>query len=258
MLRFISAGLVSVCLSSAVLGHEFEQYFIDGNGSTFSYQGSAWTESECRNAPCEFRLDGSFEASVGEWGTQYRNLSLSISGHSDSASSLVATAEGAFLSAIPNVLLPGQVGHPSRLGIASNSNGVVVGGSSVSIRASAVSHSALDCNSDGNLSLDDVNCHAGQQHFGAVFSALQLRPGDFDGDGSVEFGDFLVLSKQFGEAGRYVDGDADGNGTVEFGDFLILSSNFGAASAPSSVPEPSAGLWLPTLLLATTLFRKKR
>lgn len=53
-------------------------------------------------------------------------------------------------------------------------------------------------------------------------------PGDADGDGSVTFGDFLVLSANFGKSNAtWEDGDFDGSTTVGFSDFLILAANFG-------------------------------
>ena len=68
--------------------------------------------------------------------------------------------------------------------------------------------------------------------------------GDFDGNGAVEFADFLALSTNFGsETENYSDGDANCDGTVAFDDFLTLSSNFGAtlaANTTQAVPEPSA------------------
>lgn len=53
--------------------------------------------------------------------------------------------------------------------------------------------------------------------------------GDIDGNGKVEFADFLVLSRNFGQEvlGRE-NGDFDGNGIVDFSDFLKLSQNFGS------------------------------
>lgn len=55
---------------------------------------------------------------------------------------------------------------------------------------------------------------------------------DFDGDGSVGFGDFLVLSRHFGKIDGVTrpEGDADGDGKVLFSDFLKLSQWFGAES----------------------------
>lgn len=63
--------------------------------------------------------------------------------------------------------------------------------------------------------------------------------GDADLDGSVQFSDFLALSRGFGAEGGWADGDFDGNGQVQFPDFLILTNNFGATSA-AAVPEPAS------------------
>jgi hypothetical protein len=65
--------------------------------------------------------------------------------------------------------------------------------------------------------------------------------GDFDGNGKVEFADFLVLSENFGqEVESHAEGDIDCNGTVAFADFLVLSGNFGnEVGGIQSVPEPS-------------------
>ena len=57
-------------------------------------------------------------------------------------------------------------------------------------------------------------------------------PGDVDGNGIVEFGDFLTLSGNFGQQVEPgTGGDFDNDGTVTFGDFLVLSSNFGKTTA---------------------------
>ena len=65
--------------------------------------------------------------------------------------------------------------------------------------------------------------------------------GDLDGNGKVEFADFLVLADNFGsDATDHTTGDIDCNGKVEFSDFLVLADNFGAeVGEASSVPEPS-------------------
>jgi hypothetical protein len=49
--------------------------------------------------------------------------------------------------------------------------------------------------------------------------------GDIDGSGTVDFADFLILSKNFGTAES--QGDLDCDGRVGFADFLILSAHFG-------------------------------
>lgn len=85
--------------------------------------------------------------------------------------------------------------------------------------------------------------------------------GDFDGNGTVEFADFLILAENFGsEVDSHTLGDADCNGTVEFADFLVLAENFGksAAGAAASVPEPASFALLIAGGLAVTGLRKRR
>lgn len=54
---------------------------------------------------------------------------------------------------------------------------------------------------------------------------------DFDGDGAVGFGDFLLFSAAFGlsapNAGFEVRFDLDGDGVIGFSDFLLFASAFG-------------------------------
>lgn len=54
-------------------------------------------------------------------------------------------------------------------------------------------------------------------------------PGDVNGDDTVDFTDFLILSENFGRNDNvaFEEGDLNGNGQVDFADFLILSENFG-------------------------------
>lgn len=58
--------------------------------------------------------------------------------------------------------------------------------------------------------------------------------GDFDGNGAVEFQDFLLFVAQFGKSssddGFNASMDLDGNGTVEFPDFLLFVAAFGSKS----------------------------
>jgi hypothetical protein len=59
--------------------------------------------------------------------------------------------------------------------------------------------------------------------------AGDILAGDVDGNGAVEFADFLVIARKFGqqvEGGR-ADGDVNEDGEVNFADFLVLSENFG-------------------------------
>lgn len=61
-----------------------------------------------------------------------------------------------------------------------------------------------------------------------------MLPGDFDGNGAVDFQDFLLFVAQFGKSSSD-DGfdarmDLDGNGAVDFQDFLRFVAAFGSKS----------------------------
>ena len=112
----------------------------------------------------------------------------------------------------------------------------------------------------------------GRPHSEFTYGSLTLLPGgdvcdpnsggDLDGNGKVEFADFLVLSGNFGtEVSSHADGDIDCNGKVEFADFLVLSGNFGTEIAGTqSVPEPASSvtLCLAGLLIAHLRPRRRR
>lgn len=70
-----------------------------------------------------------------------------------------------------------------------------------------------------------------------------IRVGDINRNGTVDFADFLILSTNFGQAGDGTSGDTDCNGMIDFTDFLVLSTNFGeAVVSAEAVPEPTAML----------------
>ncbi len=50
--------------------------------------------------------------------------------------------------------------------------------------------------------------------------AANFIKGDADGDGHVQFSDFLILSSNFGMPGQYTDRDLDSDGDLQFSDFL--------------------------------------
>lgn len=67
---------------------------------------------------------------------------------------------------------------------------------------------------------------------GVTLKLAQLTP-DFNGDGRVDFGDFVAFGMRFGASrgdGRYeAKCDLDEDGTIGFGDFLIFGTEFGTA-----------------------------
>lgn len=70
-------------------------------------------------------------------------------------------------------------------------------------------------------------------------------PGDFDLNGSVDFTDFLALSRSFGnDEVHWSSGDTNCDQQVDFEDFLTFSDHFGsvrAAIPTDSVPEGRSG-----------------
>ena len=99
---------------------------------------------------------------------------------------------------------------------------------------------------------------ANSDPFSAGCEPINSLAGDLNGDNSVAFDDFLVLSANFGqETESYSDGDIDCNGTVAFADFLALSANFGGTIETQAVPEPTARtMVLPLVLLACVRRRR--
>jgi len=92
-------------------------------------------------------------------------------------------------------------------------------------------------------------------------AASRAIAGDLNGDGSVGFPDFLVLSNNFTLDGvGYEGGDINCDGTVGFPDFLVLSNNFGqpAGAEAASVPEPTSGMLAMLAMLTGFAFRRTR
>ena len=87
---------------------------------------------------------------------------------------------------------------------------------------------------------------------------LQVLTLDFNGDGAVNFTDFLTFVGQFGT--RQGDGkyeakyDLDSDGTIGFGDFLIFSSSFvkeagdGREETPVTIPDANLRVAIETAL----------
>ncbi len=74
---------------------------------------------------------------------------------------------------------------------------------------------------------------------------LQVLTPDFNGDGVVNFADFLLFGSQFGARqgdGKYeVKYDLDSDGAIGFGDFLIFSSSFGKDVSTSGGSSGGSG-----------------
>lgn len=93
--------------------------------------------------------------------------------------------------------------------------------------------------------------------FGDAIGCDPNTMGDLDGNGMVDFADFIILSTSFGQASSsHLTGDIDCNGMVDFADFVMMSVNFGRSVGSVSVPEPS-GRALLGLAMALGLFRRR-
>ena len=73
------------------------------------------------------------------------------------------------------------------------------------------------------------------------FVVRALLAGDFDGDGMVDFDDFLAFVAHFGtssgEEGFEEEFDLTGDGKIDFDDFFAFVSNFGRTSPAKAVPK---------------------
>ena len=79
---------------------------------------------------------------------------------------------------------------------------------------------------------------------GAMMTAMQLvtaqsaRNSDFDANGIVDFGDFILFAQAFGS--NQSNFDLDGNGSVDFPDFVLFAKRFG-----EGMPEEDITITLP-------------
>ena len=105
----------------------------------------------------------------------------------------------------------------------------------------------------------------------ADYNSLAL-PGDFDGDGKVDFNDLVTLARHYGQSATWSTGDVNDDGHVGFDDLVALARDYGGVlsnaqlaqfdpvfqtevmSAFTQVPEPRAMV----LLLAGILLVSRR
>ena len=87
----------------------------------------------------------------------------------------------------------------------------------------------------------------------------EITPGDFNSDGTADFGDFLILAANFGTGSSFAEGDFNFDGRVDLVDFGALKDAFNANSPNvAAVPEPNAFCLVALGLLAVLPWRRCR
>ena len=114
----------------------------------------------------------------------------------------------------------------------------------------------LDCNGDGVVDQQDVDCGCAAG-LDDILAELDLLAGDFNTDGNVDVDDFLTLSRNFNQEGGYRDGDANCSGSIDVQDFLVLSRNFGQSATAATVPEPTGSALVALTFLALLAVRRR-
>ena len=82
----------------------------------------------------------------------------------------------------------------------------------------------------------------------SLLDAQETKSADFDGNGTVDFTDFLTFVQGFGKSAGQDDFDEkldlDGNGTIDFSDFLLFVNAFGGSSSTTPPPAEPAPQFL--------------
>lgn len=142
--------------------------------------------------------------------------------------------DGAFLSFI----LPGDVNNSGRLD-AKDLDAI-----NAAIRQD-------NANGDFDMNLDGVVDEVDRSFWLTQYA--RTAEGDANLDGAIDFGDFLLVSQNFGREGGWAKGNFGTDSIVSFDDFLLLSHNYtDRAPSAAAVPEPKwSFLWCASFVVAT-------
>jgi hypothetical protein len=84
----------------------------------------------------------------------------------------------------------------------------------------------------------------------AVIQVPILQDGDYNEDGQIDGGDFLLWQQQLAMTGERLAADGDGDGAVGPGDLTVWKDNYPTAAPVASVPEPGAACMIGLALAA--------
>ena len=70
-------------------------------------------------------------------------------------------------------------------------------------------------------------------------AAQSDRNADFDANGIVDFGDFILFAQAFGSNQSHFD--LDGNKSVDFPDFILFAKRFGEGAPEAEIAVPLPG-----------------
>lgn len=88
-------------------------------------------------------------------------------------------------------------------------------------------------------------------------------PGDYNGDGFVNAGDYTIWRDTFGQTGTGLAADGNGSGSIDAGDYDVWKQGFGggsgaAALGSSAIPEPHLLTLVLTIVPALCWTRRNR
>jgi hypothetical protein len=96
-----------------------------------------------------------------------------------------------------------------------------------------------------------------------ILEIVAPPPGDYNRNGVVEVGDYVVWRKLLGQPNAPLVADGNGNGQIDEGDYDVWRTNFGRSVAGPQ-PEPPTGAAVPEpsltmlLLIAASFLRQRR
>jgi Dockerin type I domain len=145
-----------------------------------------------------------------------------------------------------------------------NRDGKVDAADYVIWRATVGSASFMAADGNRDNVVDSTDLATWQAHMGAQIVAPSLT-GDFNHDGKVDAGDYVIWRNTLRQTVPYGSGaDANMNGIVDSGDYALWQSNYGAAAATGTsatsagVPEPSTWLLASIAVAMIVAFRNCR